>query len=86
MRMTCPLRVRYVKRFTTQRKVIVTNCNHYFHQDCVMRRYRKGKFGVWFVRRTRSVFNGVEVEAKLKEKEKEWGLITVVVVVLLLVL
>ena len=64
------------EEFTTQRKVIVTNCNHYFHQDCVMRRYRKGKIRcVVCKKNTGGVFNAaLKLQAKLKEKEKRMGI------------
>ena len=57
------------EEFTTQRKVIVTNCNHYFHQDCVMRRYRKGKIRcVVCKKNTGGVFNAaLKLQAKLKK-------------------
>jgi len=60
------------EEFTTERKVIVTNCTHYFHQDCVMRRYRKGKKKcVVCKKNTGGVFNAaLKLEAKLKKKEE----------------
>eukprot|EP00940_MAST-03C_sp_MAST-3C-sp2_P003347 g3347.t1 len=46
------------KEFTVEKRVIVTTCKHYFHRDCVVRRYQKGKKRCYVCKKsTGGVFN-----------------------------